>query len=128
MNKASIGIAGTPDHRSGFQPLIDIDYPLDLTAEPCFDVSPSEDFLIELKHTEAYVSLLYYARPDTVHSHGGERPGRLSIGLTIPRGWRFSDGVSPYTVLMDVLDTFRRLYMSPREDPSVTWETVSRKC
>ena len=117
-NRVTLGIAGTAASSGGLQTLINIDSPLDLKQDPLFNESLGGDFIIELKHTAEYIFLRYLARPDTVHSYGAGRSGRLWIGMTIPRGKRFANDVSPYTVLKDVLETLRHNYMTARGDGS----------
>lgn len=126
-SKVTLGIAGTANSGGGIQPHIDIDYPESLDQEFNFDELLGGDFIIELKHTTEYISLRFIARPSTVHSYQAGRPGRMWIGMTIPRGKRFAHDVSPYTVLKAVLETFRQYYMNPRSDGSYEFKPGTYK-
>ena len=123
--KVTVGIVGNPNASAGIQSLLNIDSPFNLRQDKQFYPEIGGNYYIELVHTPEYISYQYVSRPSLVHSYQASRPGSLWIALTVPRGKRFSFGISPYRVLMEILELFRQTYMTPRMDGSYEFKTGS---
>ena len=111
----ALRISGTKQRQAGFAPLVsagvlagnegeNMDRVLLVTETPAFLI----------KHAEDYI--LYLLVDRRVKSFDADAPGVLSIALTIGSAVQLADGKSPYTLLMEVYDTFRTMCMTPMSD------------
>ena len=111
-NKITLLISGNKIGNAGFDELLnvgdfplgleDIDYPINFEASHCFYI----------QHTASYRKLVLMCKPSTIVSSGAARPGRLSIGIVIPKGLRIIGGKSPYDLLLEIKNKFMESNMN----------------
>ena len=111
----ALRISGTKQRQAGFAPLVSAGVLAGNEGENMdrvLLVPEARAFLI--KHAADYI--LYLLIDRRVKSFDADAPGVLSIALTIGSAVQLADGKSPYTLLMEVYDTFRTMYMTPMSD------------
>jgi len=111
----ALRISGTKQRQAGFAPLVSAGVLAGNEGENMdrvLLVPEAPAFLI--KHAEDYI--LYLLIDRRVKSFDADAPGVLSIALTIGSAVQLAEGKSPYTLLMEVYDTFRTMYMTPMSD------------
>ena len=111
----ALRISGTKQRQAGFAPLVSAGVLAGNEGENMdrvLLVPETPAFLV--KHAEDYI--LYLLIDRRVKSFDADAPGVLSIALTIGSAVQLADGKSPYTLLMEVYDTFRTLYMTPMSE------------
>lgn len=124
--KMSVGIAGNMYSSAGHEMLMDINgTPLSSSDDKEFRPEVQQNkYCVEVSHKEEYTLYTYLANPVTVHSYGASRPGSLWVALTVPAGFSIVDS-NPFDLLMEILDVFRRNYMSLRADGSYEFKEIN---
>lgn len=123
VNAIALRIAGTKQRQAGFAPLATVGVLAGNEGnnmDRVLMVAEKPAFLI--RHTEDYI--LYMLVDSRVKSFDADASGVLSIALTIARSSVLAEGRSPYTLLMEVYETFRSRYMIPVSDGRDSFQNV----
>lgn len=123
VNAIALRIAGTKQRQAGFAPLATVGVLAGNEGnnmDRVLMVAEKPAFLI--RHTEDYI--LYMLVDGRVKSFDADASGVLSIALTIARSSVLAEGRSPYTLLMEVYETFRSRYMIPVSDGRDSFQNV----
>lgn len=106
----AIRIAGTRIRKVGFVPIYNGGkFTEESNAQMDSPTAIQEDPVFVIRHTQEH--LIYMLKDCKVISSDANTPGILCIALTIGNNVRLSNGVSPYTVLMELYDKFKENYM-----------------
>ena len=116
----SVKVCGSPGPILGYETLI-------MWNSPNIDVKDrnyegmgknSYFFSICIEQKQIVYSLI----KNYIRAHGAIRQSKLTIALSIPRGYRLAGGVSPYDALIDLKDTFLQECLICRDEILETYE------
>lgn len=111
----ALRISGTKARQAGFVPLINIGVLPGNEGDNMDKTTLTiEKPVFIIKHTQDYI--LYSLIDRQVKSYDIDTSGVLSIALTIKRGYRLANGISPYELLKEVYDLFLTTYMVRKAD------------
>lgn len=98
----SLKVCGRPHENSGFNPLVYFNSPLFDVPDTVYSGfnEVSYFFSIIIEKTQVVYTLIM----NNVRSCGGFRLGNLKIAMSIPKGYRISNGKSPYDALISIKD------------------------
>lgn len=98
----SLKVCGRPHENSGFNPLVYFNSPLFDVPDTVYSGfnEVSYFFSIIIEKTQVVYTLIM----NNVRSCRGFRLGNLKIAMSIPKGYRISNGKSPYDALISIKD------------------------
>ncbi len=116
----SVKVCGNPESNSGFMPLVLFNSPSFQIPDIMYSGFDANSFFFTIKIEADQV--VYKIIKNNVKSYGAVREGSLTIGMSIPRGYKLDGGYSPYDVLVALKDAFLSLCMTCKDPITERYE------
>lgn len=120
----SVKVCGSPIHM-GYETLIMWNSPNIDIKDKKYDGMGKNSYFFSICIEQKQI--VYSLIKNNIRAHGSIRPSNLTIALSIPRGYRLADGVSPYDALIDLKDTFLQKCLICRDEKFETYEFKEEK-
>lgn len=123
-SKIAFRIFGTKQRKAGFVTLANYGIFGDKYQTSDFDRNPliNENPVYVLIHTDDYIYYLLIDR--SVKSYDADADGALSVLLAIDSGEQLKYGKSPYTLLNEIYEKFKELYMEQQSDGRFQFKNI----
>ena len=110
----SLKVCGNQYANSGFMPLVSFNSPLFEVTDVEYGGFNSNSYFFTIKIEKSQV--VYTMIKNNVRScNAALREGSLKISMAIPKGYKISDGKSPYDALLKLKDAFLSLCMTCKD-------------
>jgi hypothetical protein len=124
VKNISVKVCGNPQAAGGFMPISTFNSPNFQVLDVVYGGFHMNSYFFSIKIEPTQT--IYKIIKNNVRSNGSVRQGSLVIAMSIPKGYRLDNNITPYDVLKKLLDTFIALCMTCKDQATGTYEYNSR--
>ena len=120
VKNISVKVCGNPQATGGFMPISTFNSPNFQVLDVVYGGFHMNSYFFSIKIEPTQT--IYKIIKNNVRSNGSVRQGSLVIAMSIPKGYRLDNNITPYDVLKKLLDTFISLCMTCKDQATGTYE------
>ena len=120
VKNISVKVCGNPQATGGFMPISTFNSPNFQVLDVVYGGFHMNSYFFSIKIEPTQT--IYKIIKNNVRSNGSVRQGSLVIAMSIPKGYRLDNNITPYDVLKKLLDTFISLCMTCKDQGTGTYE------
>ncbi|MBO7265328.1 MAG: C2H2-type zinc finger protein [Alistipes sp.] len=120
VKNISVKVCGNPQATGGFMPISTFNSPNFQVLDVVYGGFHMNSYFFSIKIEPTQT--IYKIIKNNVRSNGSVRQGSLVIAISIPKGYRLDNNITPYDVLKKLLDTFISLCMTCKDQATGTYE------